>query len=368
MHKLFSIFSILLIYVTVAFGQAAVEIPFTVSDSHGNTRTLIFGLDQTATGGIDVALGEIEQPPFPPGGAFEARFINFTGQSTLGEGTLKDIRNAPSFPFNGTYSHRVKFQPGDPNWTSQTITISWNLPPQIVAGSVISNINFGGSETAPFVGTGSLTIPFPVDYDRVNIIVVYSDITPVELTSFTANLSGQGVILNWRTATELNNQGFEIERSTVEQSWQKIGFVPGFGTTTEPKSYSFLDEKVETGIYSYRLKQIDFDGTFHYSDAVEIEVDLTPDNFILFQNYPNPFNPATTIQFQVPKVSDVNIVVYDMLGQEVKSLFVGQVQAGKYTVEWDGLNNSGAKMSSGTYIYRMTAEEFIDVKEMILLK
>jgi len=97
-------------------------------------------------------------------------------------------------------------------------------------------------------------------------------------------------------------------------------------------------------------------------------VDLTPTNFELFQNYPNPFNPTTTIQFQVPKVSDVSIIVYDMLGQKVLSLFAGQVQAGNYSVEWNGLNNAGLKMSSGSYIYRMTADEFVEVKEMILLK
>lgn len=369
MRKIFSIFSMVLVYVTITFGQATVEIPFTVTDSNGNTRTLIFGLDQTATGGIDVALGELEQPPFPPGGAWEARFINFTGQSTLGEGTLKDIRNAPSFPFSGTYSHRIKFQAGDPNWETQTITVSWNnLPPQIVAGSVISNLNFGGSESAPFVGTGSLTIPVPVDYDRLNIVVVYSDMVPVELTSFTANIYGQGVLLNWTTATELNNQGFEIERYSSIQAWEKIGYVPGFGTTTEPKSYSFLDENVKTGTYSYRLKQIDFDGTINYSEEVEVVVDLTPNDFALFQNYPNPFNPSTSIQFQVPKASDVTVIIYDMLGQQVKSLFTGQVLAGKYTVEWDGTNNAGAKMSSGSYIYRMTAGDFVQVKEMVLLK
>jgi hypothetical protein len=368
MRKLFSIFSLVLLYVGITFGQAAVEIPFTVQDSNGNTRTLIFGLDLTATSGIDVALGENEQPPFPPGGAFEARFVSVTGQSQLGEGTLKDIRNAPAFPFNGTYTHRIKFQAGDPNWDLQTITVSWNLPPQIVAGSTITNSNFGGPNTAAFVGVGSLTVDTPVDYDRLNIVVVYSDMTPVELTSFSANMYGEGVLLNWTTATELNNQGFDIERSSSTQDWTKIGYVPGFGTTTEQKSYSYLDQTVTTGNYSYRLKQIDFDGSFTYTNEIEIFVDLTPQNFDLSQNYPNPFNPATTIQFQVPKASDVTIKIYDMLGQEVRSLFAAQVQAGKYSVNWDGLNNSGSKMSSGTYIYRMTANEFVDVKEMILLK
>ncbi|MBK9099323.1 MAG: choice-of-anchor D domain-containing protein [bacterium] len=175
MRKLFSILSLVLLYVTIAFGQAAIEIPITVEDSNGNTRTLIFGLDPAATGGIDVALGEVEQPPFPPGGAYEARFINFTGQSTLGEGTLKDIRNAPSFPFTGTYSHRVRFQPEDQ--AAGTITVSWNLPPEIIAGSTITLL---GGSPVPFVGTGSLVAPAPVeDNDRVTIVLQYSNIMPV---------------------------------------------------------------------------------------------------------------------------------------------------------------------------------------------
>jgi len=369
MRKLLLIFSIVTLYIVITFGQAAVEIPFTVTDSNGNTRTLIFGLDPTATSGIDIALGEQEYPPFPPGGAFEARFISMAGQSQLGEGTIKDIRNAPSLPFSGTYTYRIKFQAGDPNWDIQTVTISWNnLPAQIVSGSTITNTPFGGSDSQPFVGTGSLTVAFPVDYDRLNIVVVYQDITPVELTSFSGNVNGQGVLLNWETATELNNQGFEIERSTSTQEWSKIGYVPGYGTTSEPKSYSFLDESVTSGTYGYRLKQIDFDGQFTYSKEIEVFVDLTPSNFELFQNYPNPFNPTTTIKFQVPEAGNVSIVIYDMLGQVVKELFVDNVQAGNYSVDWNGVNNAGLKMSSGSYIYRMIAGNFVETKEMILLK
>lgn len=177
MRKLFSVLSLALLYVTIAFGQqAAIEIPLTVEDSNGNSRVIIFGLDPTATSGIDVALGEAEQPPFPPGGAFDGRFINVTGQSQLGEGSLKDIRTAASFPFTGTYSHRVRFQPGDPNFDLQTITISWNLPPEILGTSTITLL---GGTPVPFAGTGSLTAPAPVsDNDRALIVINYSNIAP----------------------------------------------------------------------------------------------------------------------------------------------------------------------------------------------
>jgi len=248
------------------------------------------------------------------------------------------------------------------------INITYNLPAD-QSMTIVDNITGTLLNLGPFFGSGVAVIPasYTAFGTKAYLNISYVNI-PVEFTSFTGSVMQDGVLLKWTTATELNNQGFEIERATSVQSWQKIGYVPGFGTTTEPKAYSFLDGNVTSETYTYRLKQIDFDGTAAYSDEIEVVVDLTPDNFELSQNYPNPFNPSTTIQFQVPKASDVNVIVYDMLGQAVKSLFDGQVQAGKYTVEWDGTNNAGSKMSSGSYIYRMTAGEFVEAKEMILLK
>ena len=175
-NKLFITTCLTILFVVKIFGQAQIEIPFTISDSNGNTRILIFGLDTTATSGIDPYLGEIEMPPPAPGGGFDARFISKIGQSQLGEGTIKDIRNAPAFPFNGTYTHRIKFQAGDPNWELQTITVSWNLPPQIAAGSTITNTPFGGSNSQPFLGTGSMLIEEPLEYDRLDIIIDYVNI------------------------------------------------------------------------------------------------------------------------------------------------------------------------------------------------
>lgn len=234
MRKLFSVLSILLLYVAITYGQAAIEIPFTVGDSNGNIRTLILGLDPTATGGIDVALGEAEQPPFPPGGAFEARFINFTGQSTLGEGTLKDIRNAPAFPFTGSYSHRVRFAAGDPNWETQTITISWtNLPTEILPTSTIGNTSFGGSESASFSGTGSLTIPFPVDYDRVNIVINYQNIGPAgpepqfAIAPASLNFGPVGVGLSSMLPATVSNPGTDpLTISNIVSSDPQFTFAP----------------------------------------------------------------------------------------------------------------------------------------------
>jgi len=362
MHKYFSFF-LFILFTTLAFGQATVDIPLTGTDGT-ITIPLAVGLDPTATNGIDPQLGESDLPPFPPLGAFEIRF-DLQPYTSEPLSSYKDYRFAAAFPYSGQIEHLLWWQTSA---TGIPINITYDLPN---GAAMTLKDQIGGSflNLGPFVGAGLVTIPgtYTNIFAKCLLIMDY-DAVPVEFTSFTGSVVKDGVLLNWTTATELNNQGFEIERSIINQGWEKIGYVPGFGTTTEPKAYSFLDGDVTTGTYNYRLKQIDFDGTIAYSDEIEVVVDLTPDNFELSQNYPNPFNPSTTIQFQVPKASDVTVTVFDMLGQQVKSLFAGQVQAGKYTIEWDGTNNAGSRMSSGSYIYRMTAGEFVEAKEMILLK
>ncbi len=145
----------------------------------------------------------------------------------------------------------------------------------------------------------------------MNFAIAYNSV-PVELTSFNASTNGDGNInLNWSTATETNNQGFEIERKSINNEFEKIGYVTGYGTTTEPKSYSFTDDKISTGKYSYRLRQIDFDGTFEYSNEIEIEVSI-PNEYFLRQNYPNPFNPTTKIKYTISSDGNVTLTVYNM--------------------------------------------------------
>lgn len=364
MHKLFSILFLVIFYSTLNFGQATVTIPFSCTDGT-NVYELRIGLDPTATNCIDPSLGESDLPPFPPPGVFDIRFdLSPYGCPALS--VWYDFRNATVFPYSGSLEHMLWWQVTTPGVSA--INITYNLPPD-QSMTIVDNITGTLLNLGPFFGSGVAVIPasYTSFGTKAKLTITYVNI-PVELTSFTGNVIQDGVMLNWSTATELNNQGFEIERSTAQQSWQKIGYVPGFGTTTEPKSYSFLDENVSNGTYTYRLRQIDFDGSANYSPEVMVEVDMTPSDFGLSQNYPNPFNPSTTIQFQVPKASDVSIVVYDMLGKEVKSLFASQVQSGKYSVEWNGTNNAGMKVTSGMYIYRMIAGDFINVKEMVLLK
>jgi len=189
---------------------------------------------------------------------------------------------------------------------------------------------------------------------------------PVELTSFTASVSGNAVTLNWSTATELNNHGFEIERK-AEESFRTIGFIQGYGTTTETQNYSFADNNVEAGAYFYRLKQVDFNGSYAYSDVVEVEV-LAPDVFALQQNYPNPFNPNTMITYSLAVDSKVTLKVFDVLGQEVVTLINGNVTAGRQEINFDASN-----LNSGVYFYQIKAvgidgNNFNSVKKMILTK
>jgi hypothetical protein len=189
---------------------------------------------------------------------------------------------------------------------------------------------------------------------------------PVELTSFAANAVRDEVELNWRTATETNNQGFEIERAssltTPVQEWVNVGYVAGFGTTTEPKTYSFVDSKLEAGSYSYRLKQIDFDGSYEYSNEVNADVTV-PLEYALEQNYPNPFNPSTTIKYSLAEGGFVKLAVYNMLGEEVAVIVNNIQKAGRYEVSFNANN-----LSSGVYVYRIEAANFSASKKLMLMK
>ncbi|MFC2119662.1 T9SS type A sorting domain-containing protein [Bacteroidota bacterium] len=199
-----------------------------------------------------------------------------------------------------------------------------------------------------------------------NFAIYLTDPVPVELTSFAASVNDGNVTLNWSTSTETNNQGFEVQRST-DNEFTTIGFVDGSGTTTENHTYSYVDASLEAGTYTYRLKQIDYDGTSEYSESVEVEV-IAPDVFALEQNYPNPFNPSTMIKFSLAADSKVSLTVFDVLGQEVANLLSGDLAAGSHEVNFNASN-----VNSGVYFYRIDATavdgtNFTSVKKMILTK
>jgi len=186
---------------------------------------------------------------------------------------------------------------------------------------------------------------------------------PVELTSFAASVNNNGnVFLNWSTATETNNHMFEIERRAENGEYFTIGYVNGAGTTTEPQYYSYTDKTVETGKYFFRLKQLDFDGRYQYSN--EVEVDVTgPLTFALEQNYPNPFNPSTNIKYSVPEAGNVKLSVYNLVGEEVAVLVNELSQSGFFEVSFDASN-----LPSGTYLYKLQSANSVQTKKMMLLK
>jgi hypothetical protein len=189
------------------------------------------------------------------------------------------------------------------------------------------------------------------------------NLIPVELESFSAEANKEGnVVLSWTTSTETNNSSFVIERRQENNQYTPIGTVQGKGTSTLPNSYTFTDNTVRAGTYIYRLKQIDFNGSVSYSKPVTVEV-AVPTSFILSQNYPNPFNPATTISFSVPEESFVTLKVYDILGNEVKTLVYEKKSQGTYKVQFNAVN-----MTSGVYFYRIQAGSFVAVRKMILIK
>lgn len=192
-------------------------------------------------------------------------------------------------------------------------------------------------------------------------VVSFESVLPVELTSFTANVNKAQVDLNWQTATEINNYGFEIERKT-ESDWKNIGFVNGNGNSNSPKQYSFTDNSLIGGNkFQYRLKQIDNDGQFEYSDIVEVEV--APNEYVLYQNYPNPFNPVSKVRFAIPVSGRVSMKLYNAVGEEVMEIINQDYGAGHYEVE---INSSN--LASGIYFYKIVTNNFTAVKKLIIMK
>jgi len=191
----------------------------------------------------------------------------------------------------------------------------------------------------------------------------YSQPLPVELSSFSGKVDKDGVILKWRTETEVNNYGFDIERSIDKTNWGKIGFVAGHGNSNTPVDYSFADNStIPAGTIYYRLKQVDVDGKFEYSSIIGLTHSV-PSKAILSQNYPNPFNPTSTIEYSIPGNSFVTLKIYDALGREVATLINGKQNAGMHSV-----NFNGERLASGIYFYVLTTGNSVISKKMNLLK
>ncbi|MEX2115482.1 MAG: T9SS type A sorting domain-containing protein [Bacteroidota bacterium] len=204
--------------------------------------------------------------------------------------------------------------------------------------------------------------------DAVRVGTTWSDAPlPVQLTNFAATSSRFGVDLQWSTATELNNYGFDIERRSVgsaEATWSTVGFVQGAGTSTSPRDYSYTDSKVDPGRYAYRIKQIDMNAAFTYYSTAEVEVGLGPKELALEPNYPNPFNPSTNITFTVPVDGRAALKVYNMLGQEVATLFDEEAVAGRvYQKTFDA-----SSLPTGVYVSRLEFGGQSVMRKMLFVK
>jgi len=185
---------------------------------------------------------------------------------------------------------------------------------------------------------------------------------PVELVSFTASINLNTVKLNWVTTFEINNSIFDVERKFTD-TWEKVGFVLGNGSTNELQNYSFSDNNMHPGSYKYRLKQIDFNGNYNYFNFSQEVIIGIPERYTLSQNYPNPFNPTTKINFDLKSSAFAMLRVYDITGREVRILVNEKLSAGSYSYDFNA-----SELPSGVYFYQLQAEGFMETKKMILLK
>ncbi|MEJ2195304.1 MAG: T9SS type A sorting domain-containing protein, partial [Ignavibacteriaceae bacterium] len=257
----------------------------------------------------------------------------------------------------GNYAHISYYKEG-----YVVLDISDPTTPKLV-GQYDTYLSNGGTYNGawgcyPYLPSGYIIISDMVT--GLYILNFNSGVT-VELSSFTANASENSVVLNWTTATEKNNFGFEIERN-IGGVFTTIGFVDGFGTTTTSQQYSFTDTELNNEIYHYRLKQIDFNGGFKYSEIVKVEV-FVPTELKLEQNYPNPFNPSTNINFSIPESGQATLTVFNIIGEEVEELVNEFMEAGNYTI-----NYSVKDLSTGIYLMRLSSDKITRIIKMSLVK
>ncbi len=270
----------------------------------------------------------------------------------------------------GGAEYVMTYQYGAGNENARVVEVLGGVPENAITHVLTpslgnaANANGAGDVSFKFNDDGTATLFVLATNNGVGAYKT-STVVPVELSAFEATVSGSAVTLNWTTITETNNSGFEVQRN-ISGEWINIGFITGKGTTTEVSRYSFADDLSNTNIsgsIAYRLKQIDYDGTFAYSNEVLVDIDLMVSDFALLQNYPNPFNPNTNITYLIPTDTKVTLSVYSITGELVKELVNDFQNAGSYTVSFDAGN-----LASGMYIYRLVAGDFVKSHKMMLLK
>lgn len=294
-----------------------------------------------------------------------ARALYFGGTTTLFTSDYNDIYVTGVGAKVGYFNSRELITLTDWQDSTGADLNSLTVDPELVS---LTDFHFSSTGT-PLLGKGIELPGFTKDVDgetRDTIPEIGADefpgIIPVELVSFNATLNQNKVLLSWRTATELNSSHFIIERKSLTENWSTIGTIKASGNSTNPINYSFIDEGISNSTYYYRLKQVDYDGTFTFSNTVEIKGQVL-NQFVLGQNYPNPFNPTTKINYTIPFDSKVTISVYSVTGELVKELVNDFVSAGTYSIDFDG-----SELTSGMYLYSMKAGEFTKTNKMLLVK
>ena len=346
------------------------------------TNTKMLGTSLTNLGTLNNSTGKIvgnfvrliSNPSGPilfPVGVTSTKYTPVTLNNVSGCGTFSIIAVAGAHPnVLGTNVLQMYWKLTNGGLTSADITFNY-LDADVVGdennyviGKYDGNWSFPGGSVNPSTNQATITG-----------VTTFSDWSlgdqsalPVELSSFSASVVGNAVKLNWKTETEVNNYGFEIHRQVHTSTplsvtgWDKIGFVNGNGNSSSPKSYTFVDDKVTAGKYSYRLKQIDNDGQFEYSKAIEVDLSGVK-KFELSQNYPNPFNPTTTIRFNLPEAGNVKLTLFNILGQELQTLVNEFKESGVHTI-----NFNASELNSGMYIYKIEAGTFVQTRKMTLVK
>jgi len=297
----------------------------------------------------------LDFPASPDSNAGDYHYHNFNG-SIPGGVPFTFYPSHVSRPISGKVSINIVLSLGA---DGQTITTSW------MDIATISFTILDVNESSNLQWVPETTTIFD-DLNNQFTNGTFSNIDnplPVELSTFTAKYNEKSVKLDWVTKTEVNNYGFNVERRINEGEWNNIAFIEGHGNSNSPKEYSYSDNDVYAGgsKFQYRLKQVDNDGSFEYSDIVEVEI--VPNQYDLSQNYPNPFNPSTTIRFSLPEQTKLKINLYSMLGELVETIAEGNYEAGNYKVNFNASN-----LPSGVYVYRIESSDFVDTKKMMLLK
>lgn len=324
------------------------EIGFRVSDNNNRYITMLRGEGLIGGGG-------------PNGDLFIRRYE---------AGTQTNPTPYPSYNYDSNYYYNYKISANNTTITQfldNTIIRLWNDEGSNISSGSFSITNYGGSSSNP-VYYDDLRVRKYAAIEPTTIVgVEEANPLPVELASFTANIIGANVKLNWITETEIQNYGFEVQRKSGDDKLEmdkfiSVGFVQGSGNSNSSKYYSFEDKNLAPGKYLYRLKQIDTDGRFEYSEVIRLDFDK-PLSYELSQNYPNPFNPITIIRFMIPEASFVKLIVYNAIGEQIVVLVDEHMEKGFHEINFDA-----SELNSGMYLYRMKSGSFVQTRKMLLVK